>query len=209
MYKVYFNNRLIMISGQPDRMQKYSLFHKYHDLDELYTRISDFLIEDEIYSINIYSYKIDSLWKAFRDYFEIHIAAGGLLINKNKELLFIKRYGKWDIPKGHLSEKESLRDCARREVQEETGLFAGSMLTGLRPSYHIYKIDENWILKETHWYIFIFSGEGAALPQQSENISEVRWFSRDELRYVHENTWPSISDVVHEAVFKLFDHQAP
>ncbi|MBS0011534.1 MAG: NUDIX domain-containing protein [Bacteroidales bacterium] len=190
-------------------MQKYVLFHKYHGIDELYTIISDFLLNDEIYSINIYSYKIDSLWKAFRDYFETHIAAGGLLINDKDELLFIKRYDKWDIAKGHLSEKESLVECARREVQEETGLSAGSMLTVLRPSWHIYQIGEAWILKETHWYIFNFSGEGKALPQQSENISEVRWFSRDELRFVHDNTWPSISDVVHEAVFKLFDHQAP
>jgi len=184
-------------------MQKYRLFYKYHDIDELYAKISAFIRNNEISSLNIYSYKINSLWNAFRAYFENRIASGGLLYNDNEELLFIRRRSKWDIPKGHLSENESVRECAVREIEEETGLIAGEAMLILNPTYHIYKKDEKWVLKETHWYVFNDTGEGKAAPQVSEDITEVRWFSREEIKYVHQNTWPSVSDVIHEAITKL------
>ncbi len=203
MYKIYFDKRFIFISSQPDRMQKYRLFYKYHDIDELYAKISAFIRNNEISSLNIYSYKINSLWNAFRAYFENRIASGGLLYNDNEELLFIRRRSKWDIPKGHLSENESVRECAVREIEEETGLIAGEAMLILNPTYHIYKKDEKWVLKETHWYVFNDTGEGKAAPQVSEDITEVRWLSREEIKYVHQNTWPSVSDVIHEAITKL------
>jgi len=186
-------------------MQKYSLFHKYHDIDELYKKISGFLDNSEISSLNIYSYKINSLWQAFRSYFEVRLAAGGLII-KNDELLFIKRRGKWDIPKGHLSGKESILECARREIKEETGLTPGKNIHSLKTTYHIYQLNEKWILKETHWYAFDFSGQGNIIPQEAESITEVRWFGMNELNHIHRNTWTSISDVIHDAVIKLHDH---
>ena len=42
MYKVHFENRFIMISPEPDRLQKYGLFHKFYDTNELYKIIADF-----------------------------------------------------------------------------------------------------------------------------------------------------------------------
>ena len=42
MYKVHFENRFILISPEPDRLQKYGLFHKFNDTSELYKLISDF-----------------------------------------------------------------------------------------------------------------------------------------------------------------------
>ncbi len=203
MYKVYFDKRFIVISSQPDRMQKYCLFHKYHDVDELYTKISSFINNNDIDSFNIYSYKIDSLWNAFRGYFENRIASGGLLLNENGKLLFIRRHDKWDIPKGHLLDNESIREGAVREIEEETGLWAGKARLILKPTYHVYKKGVKWILKETHWYVFEDTGEGKANPQESEGITELRWFNREEIKYVHQDTWPSISDVIHEAVRKL------
>jgi len=203
MYKVYFDKRFIVISSQPDRMQKYCLFYKYHDVDELYKKISSFINNNDINSFNIYSYKIDSLWNAFRGYFENRIASGGLLLNENGELLFIRRNDKWDIPKGHLFDNESIRECALREIEEETGLRAGKARLILKPTYHIYERGVRWILKETHWYVFEDTGEGKASPQESEGITELRWFTREEIKHVHQDTWPSISDVIHEAVKKL------
>lgn len=203
MHKVYFDKRFIVISSQPDRMQKYCLFHNYHDIDELYAKISAFINNPEISTLNIYSYKIDSLWNAFRAYFANRIAAGGILHNDNEELLFIMRRSKWDLPKGHLTENESILECALREIREETGLGAGKVIFVLKPTYHIYKLDEQWILKETHWYIFNYTGEGKPVPQKSEDITEIRWFNREKIKYVHQNTWPSISDVINEAIRKL------
>lgn len=186
-------------------MQKYALFHKYHDIDELYNKITFFINDSSILSMNIYSYKINSLWQAFKSFFILRPAAGGLII-KNNKLLFIKRWDKWDIPKGHVSGDESFSDCAKREVEEETGLIPGSILSVLKPTFHIYKLKEKWIMKETHWYTFSFTGKGEMRPQEEESITGVRWFGTDELIHVHNNTWPSISDVIHEAGTQLRNH---
>ncbi|HCC70292.1 MAG TPA: hypothetical protein DEQ09_03955 [Bacteroidales bacterium] len=206
MHKVYFDKRFIVLSSHRDRMQKYCLFHKYNDIDELYAKITEFIEDNKISSLNIYSDKINSLRDAFRAYFETRIAAGGLIVNSREELLFIKRGGKWDIPKGHLSANESVSECAVREIEEETGMVPGDALSVLKPTYHIYNIGTTWILKETHWYIFKFSGQGKALPQEEENITEVKWFGWDEIKYVHQNTWPSISDVINDAGTKLWNN---
>ena len=49
-------------------------------------------------------------------------AAVSILVHKNKEILFIKRNGIWDLPKGKLENNESLFKCAEREVEEECGV---------------------------------------------------------------------------------------
>ena len=49
-------------------------------------------------------------------------AAGGLVYNKEDELLMIFRNGKWDLPKGKKEKGEEIESCAKREVQEECGV---------------------------------------------------------------------------------------
>ena len=52
-----------------------------------------------------------------------------VLVNQNKEVLFLKRTnyhkkhaGEWDLPGGHVEVGEELLDGLFREVEEETGL---------------------------------------------------------------------------------------
>ena len=47
-YKVYFDNRVITLSPEPDRVQKYALFHKYNEQEELLHQISQFAVNNEI-----------------------------------------------------------------------------------------------------------------------------------------------------------------
>ncbi len=63
MYKVHFENRFIMISPEPDRLQKYGLFHKFYETSELYKLISDFQA-DNYNSVNQY------LWNQYKAYLE-------------------------------------------------------------------------------------------------------------------------------------------
>ncbi|MGM0667353.1 MAG: NUDIX domain-containing protein [Bacteroidota bacterium] len=181
-------------------MQKYCLFHKYNGIDELYAKISAFIENDDSGSFNIYSQSLDLLWEAFRSYFENRTAAGGLLVNEKGEFLFIRRRDRWDIPKGHLSDGEDLQECARREIREETGLIPSKELAQLSKTYHIYYVGDKPVLKETSWFIFDYRGGGTALPQEEEDITEVRWFGRKEINIVCSDTWPSISDVINEAL---------
>ena len=54
-YKIYFDNRVITLTPEPDRMQKYALFHKFGDAEELFAQISQFAVNNETPSLNIYS----------------------------------------------------------------------------------------------------------------------------------------------------------
>jgi len=85
MYKVHFENRFIIISPEPDRVQKYGLFHKFHDTNELYKLISSFQSDKEISSINIYGPDIKFIWKIFRIYFTEVEAAGGFFSFRKME----------------------------------------------------------------------------------------------------------------------------
>jgi bis(5'-nucleosidyl)-tetraphosphatase len=45
----------------------------------------------------------------------------------NREFLLMKHAARWDLPKGHVDEGETDRECALRELEEETGITAGDI----------------------------------------------------------------------------------
>ncbi len=112
MYKVHFENRFILISDEPDRLQKYGLFHKFHATRELYNLISEFQSDTSIPSVNIYGPDIKHIWKIFRIYFTEVGAAGGLVRHASGKYLFIEKKGKLDLPKGHIEPGEEPETCA-------------------------------------------------------------------------------------------------
>lgn len=65
---------------------------------------------------------LERLKQLFFKQFVVIEAAGGIVQNTNKELLFIYRLGKWDLPKGKMEKGEHPDECALREVTEETGV---------------------------------------------------------------------------------------
>ena len=123
-------------------------------------------------------------------------AAGGLVINSNKELLFIFRNGKWDLPKGKLEENESILESALREVSEECGISNQSVTSKLLTTQHTYSLDNQNILKTTHWYLMDYKLNELLVPQIEEGITQVEWIKETELNKVLENTYQSIIDVV-------------
>src|SRR5688500_11232246 len=48
----------------------------------------------------------DTLFELIRNRLDLIKAAGGIVWNRNKELLMIYRRGKWDLPKGKIEEGE-------------------------------------------------------------------------------------------------------
>jgi 8-oxo-dGTP pyrophosphatase MutT (NUDIX family) len=195
-YKVYFDNRVIIVSPEPDRLQNYTLFHKFNEKEELYNQISRFAVNNENSSLNIFSPDIDNLWATFLSWFTVAEAAGGLVKHTSGKYLFIQRYGKWDLPKGHLEPDESPEACALREVNEECNIKGHRIINPLSNSYHTYLFDNKPYLKKTYWFAMEYNGEMICDPQSEEGITAAQWLMPKEIAMIKSNTWQSLLDLL-------------
>jgi 8-oxo-dGTP pyrophosphatase MutT (NUDIX family) len=202
MYKVHFENRFILISPEPDRLQKYGLFHKFSTTSDLYKLISDFQADTSIPSINIYGPDIKHVWKIFRIYFTEVGAAGGLVMHQSGKYLFIEKKGKLDLPKGHIEPGEEPEECAIREVSEECGITGHSIVKPLEPSYHTYSWEGISYLKKTSWFLMSYSGPMILEPQVREGITAVEWLSPDELNKIKGTAWLSLMDLINTSILR-------
>ncbi len=110
--------------------------------------------------------------------------AGGVVFRRRGllvDILMIQdRAGRWTIPKGHVEEGESLQQTALREVQEETGLHNLRIGEKLDKLHFFYRKEGKLIFMTT--YVFLMEALGdteAIVPEQSEGIAAVAWFSKD------------------------------
>jgi 8-oxo-dGTP pyrophosphatase MutT (NUDIX family) len=202
MYKVHFENRFILISSEPDRVQKYSLFLKYHATKELYKVISDFQSDQTITSINVYGPDIKHIWKMFRIYFTEVGAAGGLVKHSSGKYLFIEKRGKLDLPKGHIETGEEPEACALREVNEECGITGHTIVRPLLPSYHTYSWEGISYLKKTSWFLMQYDGTMVIEPQIKEGITRIEWLYPDEISKIKSQAWLSLMDMINTSIFK-------
>ena len=202
MYKVHFENRFIMVSPEPDRLQKYGLFYKFNDTKELYKLIADFQADKNTPSINIYGSDIKHLWKIFRIYFSELSAAGGLVRHTSGKYMFIEKKGKLDLPKGHIENGEEPEECALREVAEECGITGHEIIKALPSSYHTYSWEGISYLKRTHWFLMKYSGEMITEPQIEEGITQVEWLFPDELNKIKRSAWLSLMDIINTSVLR-------
>jgi 8-oxo-dGTP pyrophosphatase MutT (NUDIX family) len=202
MYKVHFENRFIVLSSEPDRLQKYGLFHKFNDTSELYKLITDFQSDRSIPSINIFGPDIKHLWKIFRIFFNQVEAAGGLVRHTSGRYLFIEKKGKLDLPKGHMEPGEEAENCALREVSEECGITGHHIVRPLSPSFHTYSWEGISYLKRTNWFLMDYEGEMITEPQAEEGITKVEWLLPDELNNIKSSAWLSLMEVINSSVLK-------
>lgn len=126
------------------------------------------------------------------------IAAGGLVLNENNELLMIFRRSKWDLPKGKLDEGESIEECALREVKEETGLTHLQLKELIGITEHEYHDEHTHkdVIKETHWYKMISPNGEKLIPQTEEGIEAIEWVNNKNLAEKLQDTFPNIIEII-------------
>jgi 8-oxo-dGTP pyrophosphatase MutT (NUDIX family) len=202
MYKVHFENRFILISPEPDRLQKYDIFHKFYDTKELYRIIADFQENKSISSINIFGPDIKYLWKLFRIYFTEVGAAGGLVRHTSGKYLFIEKKGRLDLPKGHIEPGEEPDACAMREVSEECGISGHKIVKPIPSSYHTYSWEGISYLKKTSWFLMSYDGEMVMDPQLEEGITKVEWLFPDELNRIKTTAWLSLMELINSSILR-------
>lgn len=172
MYKVFVNEKKLLLSKQSENLEKTL---GYENVTSLEIAL-DLLENTSVKELNVFGENIDDIWSEFQQLFRIIEAAGGIVSNPRGDILFIKRLGKWDLPKGKMEKGESREESAVREIEEETGLQNVELLRFINTTYHIY-IERNGdkVLKCTHWFEMNFDGEDTSKPQIEEGITEVAW----------------------------------
>lgn len=139
---------------------------------------------------------IEVLKKKFLSSFEVIEAAGGIVQNEEKDILFIFRKGKWDLPKGKLETGESPEICAEREIEEETGVINLTLKRKIGDTYHIYRENDKTILKISRWFYFTCHAIQDLRPQPEEDITEVKWIKTRLIKEPMLNTYKTIRDIM-------------
>ncbi|WP_379969149.1 NUDIX hydrolase [Epilithonimonas sp. UC225_85] len=179
MYKVFINEKKIVLSSEPQNSPKTLNYDGTHSFEFAV----DLLTNTPSQGLNIYYQDIDKLWSDFKGFFRNIEAAGGIVVNPENKILFIHRLGKWDLPKGKIEAGESRELAAVREVEEECGIFDLQLKDFINSTYHIYtERDGKKVLKTTYWFEMFYTGSGTPKPQIEEGISEVGWKNEEEIQ---------------------------
>jgi len=196
MYKVFVNEKKLLLSKQPQDLEKTLKYDSFTTLEIAL----DLLQNTSVKNLNVYSEEIDEIWEEFNTLFRIIEAAGGIVNRPNGDILFIKRLGKWDLPKGKMEEGESREESAIREIEEETGLKNVELLDFINTTYHIYtERNGDRVLKYTHWFAMNFDGKDTSKPQIEEGITEVAWKNTSQIENeVFPSTFKNIKLIIKE-----------
>ena len=124
---IYFGNKPVILCDEIDKEINEILHHPDAVfVDEISLRaIKSMLHEikkDELHAGVIWHPDLEKLKQNFFKNFNVIEAAGGIVQNELKEILFIYRLNKWDLPKGKIEPGEKEEVSALREVSEETGV---------------------------------------------------------------------------------------
>lgn len=206
-YKIFINHCTIFIGDEKYMQQQPEKIVTY-PLEEMGVMINKILSGNKPKDMYIGFETKESLlvYKQLKKHFKLIKAAGGIVFNKDGELLLIKRLGLWDLPKGKIEPGEDQRLAALREVHEECGLNFLGILNKVAYTYHAYFLKGRWILKKTTWYKMAALGDIRVTPQLEENITEVRWVNKDFIKQPDFETYDSLKSLMRKIEFPKIKH---
>lgn len=195
---IYYDDKKISVSLNIEETAQNQIIVNCENgnFEPLKVAIKEFLLQGNNKNLLVQTNSVKDVFEELKKHFYYIEAAGGLIQNKDK-YLFIKRLGKWDLPKGKLDKGETIEQAAIRECEEECAVTGLTILKQLPNTYHIYEYKNGHALKVSYWFHMETSSTKKLVPQIEENIEEVRWFSIDELKsIVLKNTYITIEKLV-------------
>ncbi|MEO6671703.1 MAG: NUDIX domain-containing protein [Ferruginibacter sp.] len=201
--KIYFGDKPLYLCNEMDESLKELSHHPdVVFVDELSSNAINSMMheikKENFHAGIILSPDLEKLKKAFFKHFTVIKAAGGIVQNEEKDILFIFRRGKWDLPKGKMEKKEQAAECAMREIEEETAVKNLTLKKPVADTYHIYDEFGKHFLKISHWFYFTCAGKQNPKPQTEEDITEIKWFKTKDIKKPMANTYSTIKDVMSE-----------
>src|SRR5690606_7908309 len=115
MYEVFVNEHRIILTNKISKEEGFKLFLlETVDIDDVITQLN----KGKIKCAHIYYKDKSTLFKKFCKKVPLVVAAGGMVVNKNQDTLFIYRNDKWDLPKGKVDKGEAIEDRSEEHTSE-------------------------------------------------------------------------------------------
>ena len=188
-YKVFINTKLMILTTSLPK-SKHALVLPLAATS--FQTILQVLKDTKAKKIYLIGHDPATLLGTFKSKLPVIQAGGGLVRNQSGKMLFIFRKGKWDLPKGKIDKGETLEKGAKREVKEETGV-KKLQLNGLAGvTYHIFKRNDKYQLKETHWFHMTTTYTGKLKPELQEDITKAKWKGPKKTVKALENSYGNI-----------------
>ena len=189
MYKVFVNDKPLFLTNEVQKETDFQLFLlESIDIKKLIVKI----FQNKIQKAFLYHPDEKLIMKTLKAKIPVVKAGGGLVYNKKGEVLFIFRNGKWDLPKGGTEKKETIEETAMREVEEETGVNGLSISKKLPKTYHVFKRNGRYKLKQTYWFEMQTDFDGIPQGQIEEGIEKVAWIKPKDIPTILDNSYENI-----------------
>jgi len=174
MYQLFINDRPLMLSSAPEAGFETHLTLPFASTGQLISIIEK-LDRGLLSSAFVVCPDADALWSNLIHTLRYIEAAGGLVCNPSGQVLIIKRWGRWEFPKGKIEIGEVPEEAAKREVEEECGVGLLKIVKELPSTFHTYHIQGKLALKRTFWFLMEAEGNQNPFPQAEEGIEEAKW----------------------------------
>ena len=189
MYKVFVNDKPLFLTNEIFKETDFQLFLlESVDFKQLIVKI----FQNKIQKAYLFYPDEKEIMKVLKTKIPVNKAGGGLVYNKNGDVLFIFRNGKWDLPKGGTEKGEDIEQTSMREVEEETGVNGLKIIKKLQKTYHIFKRNGIYKLKITHWFEMQTDFEGIPEGQIDEGIDKVEWKNPTQIQEALKNSYENI-----------------
>ncbi|MGB0274647.1 MAG: NUDIX hydrolase [Flavobacteriaceae bacterium] len=206
MYKVFVNKKEIVLAVNAPKKPKVKVLPLQETPLKKIIRI---LRTTKVETLYLVHHNPKKLLPLFKKKLPVAVAAGGVVQNEEGKVLFIYRKKRWDLPKGKVEKGETLQEGAKREVKEETGVKKIKVGDLVGVTYHIFKRNNRYQLKESHWFYMTTKYEGELVPQTKEDITKAVWKGKKKTLKGLEKTYPNIAHLFAKAnLFKsLFEEE--
>lgn len=197
MYRIFINDKLLILRSSQSilRVDPLIEIQNYSSASSINIAINK-LQNGFCKTLILQGDDLDLMWRDFCSRYELIEAAGGVVINSNAEVLWIRRNNKWDLPKGKVESGEKAENTAVREVQEECSVRGINRGELLGVTYHTYSYKGKEILKKSYWYAMSCVNEQNLIPQIEEGITEVIWADKDKHLTCMADTYTSITELL-------------
>ena len=153
MYTIFINDSVLILRSlesilEVDEQSEIQIYSCGYSMNSAINKVQNGLCK----SLILQGDDVECMWRDFCSYYQLIEAAGGVVVNSKREVLWILRNGKWDLPKGKVESGEKVEDAAVREVEEECTVRGISRGALLGVTYHTYSYMSETILKKTYWY---------------------------------------------------------